>query len=93
MSKDTASFSSIIIFLGMLFGSYIFGIIGDKKFVKDIPKQFEVVWNRKREFLQGNLEKSFEREEMIALAERYAKEGKGYASKLTLMEMQRGIMR
>ena len=65
----------------------------DKKFVKDIPKQFEVVWNRKREFLQGNLEKSFERAEMIALAEKYAREGKGYASKLTLMEMQRGMMK
>lgn len=62
----------------------------DKKFVRDIPKQFEVVWNRKREFLRGNLEGSFERAEMIAIAEKYAKEGKGYASKLTLMEMQRG---
>ncbi|TKJ26215.1 MAG: hypothetical protein CEE42_05230 [Promethearchaeota archaeon Loki_b31] len=65
----------------------------DKKFVRDIPKQFEVVWNRKREFLRGNLEKSFERAEMIALAEKYAREGKSYASKLTLMEMQRGIMK
>jgi len=62
----------------------------DKKFVRDIPKQFEVVWDRKREFLKGNLEKSFERAEMIAIAEKYAKEGKGYASKLTLMEMQKG---
>ena len=65
----------------------------DKKFVRDIPKQFEVVWDRKREFLKENLEKSFERAEMISLAEKYAKEGKAYASKLTLMEMQRGIMR
>lgn len=65
----------------------------DKNFVRDIPKQFEVVWNRKREFLKGNLEKSFERAEMIALAEKYAKEGKSYASKLTLMEKQRGILK
>ncbi len=65
----------------------------DKKFVRDIPKQFEVVWDRKREFLKENLEKSFERAEMISLAEKYAKEGKAYASKLTLMEMQRGITR
>lgn len=45
MSKDTASFSSIIIFLGMLFGSYIFGMIGDKKFVKDRQARVKIcIW-------------------------------------------------
>jgi MFS family permease len=45
MSKDTASFSSIIIFLGMLFGSYIFGIIGDKKFIKDRQARVKIcIW-------------------------------------------------
>jgi hypothetical protein len=62
----------------------------DKKFVRDIAKQFEVVWNRKREFLEGNLIGSFKREETVAFAKKIAKEKGGYAYKSVMMEDRLG---
>ena len=64
----------------------------DKVFVKDIAKQFELVWNRKVEYLKGNLVSGFEQDEMLEIAREYAKAGHSYAAKLTYME-RRGVMK
>lgn len=62
----------------------------DKTFVRDISKQFEVVWDRKREFLEGNLIASFKRDVTVAVAKQLAREGKGYAYKSVMMEDRLG---
>ena len=60
----------------------------NKTFIRDIPRQFDVVFNRKAKFLEGNLIGSFKRVEIIQVARDMARLGKGYGAKIALMELQ-----
>ena len=60
----------------------------DKTFVRDIPKQFDVIFNRKAKFLEGNLIGSFKKAEIVNVARVLAKANKGYGAKIALMELQ-----
>ena len=65
----------------------------NRTFVRNIPKQFDVIFNRKAKFLEGNLIGSFERAEIVGISRVLAEANKGYGAKIALMELQakRGI--
>ena len=56
----------------------------DKTFVRDIPKQFEGAFNRKRNILEQNLIASFRKKAIIKVARKV----KGYGAKVALMELR-----
>ncbi len=60
----------------------------DRTFVRDIPKQFDVIFNRKAKFLEGNLIGSFRRAEIVGVSRVLAEANKGYGAKIALMELQ-----
>ncbi len=64
----------------------------DKIFVKDIPKQFETIWNRKRDFLKGNLEADLKAIDMLKVIKDPALIGYGKKMALRMMQQGRGAM-